>query len=157
MKVLTGKYIIIDKIAAIGKVNNQIATIFHIPFLVGALRALASPIREATNMCEPERGIPSRVPTNKIIAVGISLAKAVLGCNSVIVPTFLITPLPKTTIPDARLRPVNRSNKLVSIPIPTPTTIPTAFEQSLPARENAVQQITPSKMYEKYFSVLTKL
>ena len=135
-----------ERIAAIGKVNNQIITIFHKPFLVGALRALANPTRDATSMCVPERGIPNTVPKNKMTAAGISLAKAVLGCNSVIVPTFLITTLPKTKIPEAKLKPVNKSNKLMSIPVPTPTTMPTALEQSLPALENAVQQMTTSKM-----------
>ena len=146
MKKFIGKYRITERIAAIGKVNNQIITIFHKPFLVGALRALAIPTRDAINMWDPERGIPNIVPKNKIIAAGISLAKAVLGCNSVIVPTFLITPRPNTKMPEAKLKPVNKSNKFMSIPVPTPTTMPTALEQSFPALENAVQQMTPSKM-----------
>ena len=121
--------------------------------LIGALLALDNPTKEATNIWEPDKGIPNIVPKNKITAVGISLAKAVLGCNSVIVPTFFITPLPITTIPLAKLKPAINNIKVRFTS--KPATIPTAFEQSLPARENAVQQITTNKIYEKIRSALS--
>ena len=69
----------IESSAAIGNVKNQIKTIFHIPFLVGVWLALDNPTRDATNIWDPDKGIPNVVPTNKIAAVGICAAKAVLG------------------------------------------------------------------------------
>ena len=77
----------IDKSAAMGKVKNQIKTIFHNPLLTGVWFALDNPTKEATNIWDPDNGTPSAVPRNKIAAVGICVAKAVLGYNSVILPT----------------------------------------------------------------------
>ena len=125
-----------------GNVKSHIKTIFHMPLRVGARLAFAKPTNDATNICDPDNGIPNIVPKNRMIAVGISAANAVLGCSSVIVPTFFITALPNITTPLAKPNPVNNRSKFVSIPIPTPKTIPTAFEQSFPALEKAVQQIT---------------
>ncbi len=46
---LIGKYRIIERIAAIGKVNNQITMIFHNPFFIGVLLAFESPTNDATS------------------------------------------------------------------------------------------------------------
>ena len=76
--------------------------------------AFANPTNDATSIWEPDNGIPRNVPTNRITAVGISAAKAVLGLSSVILPTFLITPLPKTRIPLAKLNPTIKRSKFIS-------------------------------------------
>lgn len=138
-----------------GNVKSHTETIFHMPLRVGARLAFAKPTNDATNMCDPDNGIPNIVPKNKMTAIGIWAAKAVLGCNSVIVPTLFITPRPSITRPLARLNPVINNSILRSTAIPTPITIPTAFEQSLPALEKAVQQMTANNMYEKNFSDLS--
>ena len=79
IRAFIGKYKRIARNAAIGNVKNQIKTIFHNPFLVGVWFALDSPTIDATNICDPDEGIPSVVPINNIAAVGICAAKVVLG------------------------------------------------------------------------------
>jgi len=78
------------------------------------------------------------VPISMTAAVGNCTANAVLGRSSVILPKLLITILPKTITPAAKPKPVMSNNKVRLIPSPTPTTIPTALEQSFPALAKAV-------------------
>ena len=81
------------------------------------------------------------VPISMTAAVGNCTANAVLGRSSVILPKLLITILPKTVTPAAKPKPVMINNKVRLISSPTPTTIPTALEQSFPALEKAVIHI----------------